>query len=173
MIDSHCHLADKKFAQDLPEVLQRAHDAGVDRMVTIADTLEEGDRCMDIAGKYEQIYCTIGVHPHHADEWITDSGNRIITEAAKQPKVVAVGEIGLDYHYMNSPKEDQIKAFRDQIEIAKELDLPIVVHNRESISDLLEIIRELEPKKLVLHCNTEKWEDCSELIERGYLFGFT
>jgi TatD DNase family protein len=175
MIDSHCHLADPKFSSDLEEVIARANAQGIDRMVTIADSLDEGGLCLDIAEKYDQVFCTIGVHPHNASGWVAGgrgSGERL-KKLLNNPKVVAVGEIGLDYHYMNSPKEDQIIAFRDQIEIAKELGLPIVVHNRESIEDMMSIIRELRPAKLVLHCNTERWEECAELIEMGYLFSFT
>lgn len=144
-------------------------------MVTIADSLDEGDSCLRIAEKYDQVFCTIGVHPHNARGWV--EGGRGSGEALRKllnnPKVVAVGEIGLDYHYMNSPKEDQIKALREQIEIANDLNFPIVVHNRDSIEDMMPILRELQPEKLVLHCNTEKWEDCAELIEMGYTFGFT
>ena len=173
MIDSHCHLADKKFARDLPEVLDRATAVGVDRFVAIADTLEEGEKCLALAAEYEQIFCTLGMHPHVAQEWKVESGKWIKQMASSNSKVVAIGEVGLDYHYMNSPKEDQIRAFRDQIEIAKELKLPLVVHNRDSIEDLLAIINELQPPSLVLHCNTEKWDDCEKLLDRGYLFGFT
>jgi len=175
MIDSHCHLADPQFSSDLEEVIARANAVGIDRMVTIADSLDEGDLCLAIAEKYDQVFCTIGVHPHNARGWVV--GGRGSGEHLKKllnnPKAVAVGEIGLDYHYMNSPKEDQILAFRDQIEIAKELRLPIVVHNRESIEDMMPIIRELQPQKMVLHCCTEKWEDVSGLIERGYVLSFT
>jgi TatD DNase family protein len=173
MIDSHCHLADPKFETDLSEVLQRAATVGVDRFIAIADTIEEGEKCLILADKHDQIFCTMGVHPHMASTWNIEEGRSVITEAAKHEKMVAVGEIGLDYHYMNSSKEDQIRAFRDQIEIAKELCLPIVTHNRDSIEDYLEIIRDLEPPSLVLHCHTEKWEDTVEFIDRGYLFGFT
>ena len=173
MIDSHCHLADPQFSSDLEEVIARANAVGIDRMVTISDSLDEGDLCLYIAEKYDQVFCTIGVHPHEASKWKVESGKRLRTLLQSSDKVVAVGEIGLDYHYMNSPKEDQIKVFRDQIEIAKELGLPIVVHNRESIEDMMPVIRELQPQKMVLHCCTEKWEDVSELIERGYVLSFT
>ena len=173
MIDSHCHLADPQFSSDLEEVIARANAVGIDRMVTIADSLDEGDLCLAIAEKYDQVFCTIGVHPHNAKDWDDQSAPLMRTLVASSKKVVAIGEIGLDYHYMNSPKEDQLRVFREQIEIAKELGLPIVVHNRESIEDMMPIIRELRPKSLVLHCNTEKWEDCKELIEMGYLFSFT
>lgn len=178
MIDSHCHLADRKFQKDLSEVIMRAQAEGVSRMVTIADDLDEAERCRDIAQKYDHIFYTVGVHPHAAREWKMDpstssGGKRKIMEFSMDPNMVAVGEIGLDYHYMNSPKEDQIRAFRDQISIAQELNMPIVVHNRESFEDLLTIIDELKPEKMVLHCCTEKWEDAAQILDRGYLLGFT
>lgn len=173
MIDSHCHLADKKFTADLDQVIQRATEVGVGNIVCIADTLEEADRCLEIAQKYDHIFCTIGLHPHTACEWKTENGKRKMQEFSEDPNVVAIGEIGLDYHYMNSPKEDQIVAFRDQIHIAKELNLPIVTHNRESIEDFKRIVFELEPASMVLHCCTEQWADVSDLVECGYLLGFT
>lgn len=173
MIDSHCHLADKAFIQDLDDVIARAFEGGVEKMVTIADDLSEAEKCVEIAEKYDHIFCTIGVHPHNASQWKEESGKRKIFELSRSKNVVAIGEIGLDYHYMNSPKEDQIAAFKDQIEIAKELNLPIVVHNRESIEDMLPIIEEMQPSKMVLHCCTEKWEDVEGLVERGYLLSFT
>ena len=185
MIDSHCHLADAKFTQDLPEVVSRAQKAGVDRMIAIADSLTEASVCRTIAEKYDpmnhalasgfraaQIFYTAGVHPHNAIEWKMDSG-KWITEHAGHSKCRAVGEIGLDYHYMNSPKEDQIRVFREQVEIANELNFPIVVHNRESIEDLKIVIAEHKPAKMVLHCCTEKWKDVEDLVERGYLLSFT
>ncbi len=173
MIDSHCHLADKKFTKDLADVIARAGEAGVERIVTIADTIEEAEKCQQIAKKYDQVFYTAGVHPHTACEWKMQNAKCKIMELAQDPKMVAVGEIGLDYHYMNSPKEDQIRAFREQIAIAQELDLPIVVHNRDSIEDLMPIVQELKPAKMVLHCCTEKWENVSELIDSGYLLSFT
>lgn len=162
-----------KFSSDIAEVIARAAAVGIDRLVTIADSLPEGQECLQIAEQYDQIFCTIGVHPHNASSWDKRSAMRLRELATSSNTVVAIGEIGLDYHYMNAPKEDQMRAFREQLQIANDLSLPVVVHNRESIGDLLPIVADLQPKKLVLHCNTEKWEDCSELIEMGYLFGFT
>lgn len=173
MIDSHCHLADTKFSKDLPEVISRAEGSGVTYMVTIADDLYEAKKCQEIAQNNDHIFYTAGVHPHNANAWEHASGKRVIEDFAQDEKMVAVGEIGLDYHYMNSLKEDQIRAFRDQIAIAQELNKPIVVHNRESFEDLLPIIDELKPEKMVLHCCAEKWEDASKILERGYLLGFT
>ena len=173
MIDSHCHLADTKFSSDLPEVVARAETAGVSAMITIADTLEEGERCLGIAAQFDQIFCTIGVHPHHSSQWSVGSRQKLVSLLASSKKVVALGEIGLDYHYMRSPKGVQMNEFREQLLIAKELDLPAVVHNRESIGELRSIINDEKPSKLVLHCCTEQWKDVADFVERGYLLSFT
>ncbi|MCB9808295.1 TatD family hydrolase [Candidatus Peribacteria bacterium] len=173
MIDSHCHLADRKFAADLSGVISQANAAGVTHMVTIADDVSEAEKCRQLAEKYDQLFYTVGVHPHAAKEWNVEHGKSKVLECAQDKKMVAVGEIGLDYHYMNSPKDDQIRAFYDQIVIAQELNFPIVVHNRESFEDLLSIIDELKPTAMVLHCCTEEWANAKKLIELGYLLGFT
>lgn len=174
VIDSHCHLADPKFAPDLQEVIWRAKDAGVTTMVSIADSLAEAKRCISIAEQHQGIYCTVGVHPHNAKEW--RGGNDV--EQFKHllrvsPAVKAVGEIGLDYHYMNSPQDVQQAVFREQLLIAREYALPVVVHCREAIADVRAIVDELKPEKLVLHCCTEAWEDVKPLVDRGYMLSFT
>ncbi len=174
MIDSHCHLADPKFSPDLQEVIWRAKDAGVTTMITIADSLVEAKRCISITEQHEGIYCTVGVHPHNAKEW--RGGNDV--EQFKHllrssPAVKAVGEIGLDYHYMNSPADMQQHVFREQLLIAREYGLPVVVHCREAIADVRAIVDELKPEKLVLHCCTENWEDVKPLVDRGYMLSFT
>jgi len=173
MIDSHCHLADKQFNRDLNEVIHRAEEHGVDTMVCIADTFEEGDKCLQIAEKYDHIFCTIGVHPHAAKTWKSADDVRLKKMIASSHKVKAVGEIGLDYHYDNSPRDVQQSVFKTQLQIAKELGLPVVIHNRESISDLMKIVSEVQPPSAVLHCCTENWEDVEDWVKRGYLLSFT
>lgn len=173
MIDSHCHLADKKFTSDIEAVVQRAADVGVDRMIAIADSLPEAEDCIQLAEKYDQIYCTVGVHPHNSKEvkeWKSEEVKQLIQSSKK---VVAIGEIGLDYHYMNSPKDVQQMVFKRQLELAKELNLPCVIHNRESIEDLKRIIYEVNPPQYVIHCCTEQWADVAELVEAGHLLSFT
>lgn len=173
MIDSHCHLADKKFHSDLAAVLERAARAGVDRMVTIADSIEESNQCVRIAEEHEQIFCTVGVHPHNAKHWKnTDAATlRSLTQSSK--KVKAIGEIGLDYHYNFSPKEAQQNAFREQLVIAKNIDLPVVIHCREAINDLQMILTEIPGTRFVVHCCTEKWDDVRDLVDQGCLLSFT
>ena len=173
MIDSQCHLADKQFKNDLDVVVKRARDAGVEMMVAIADTFSEAEECIRIAEEYENVYCTVGVHPHVSRNWKDGDGEVLRKLIQSSSKAVAVGEMGLDYHYDNSPRDVQQVVFKEQLEIAKELGMPSVVHNRESIEDLKSIIHEVDPPSLVVHCCTEKWEDVSDLVERGFLLSFT
>ena len=152
-------------------------------MICIADDLEEGKKCAEIAEKYDQstspgydgpsIFCTIGVHPHHAKDWKSGDVERLKTLLLSSKKVVALGEIGLDYHYDNSPRDVQRSVLEEQLLIAKELDLPVVVHNRDSIEDMMQIIERTQPTKAVLHCCTEKWSDVQAWIDRGYMLSFT
>ena len=173
MIDSHCHLADAKFASDLSDVIARAHANGVDRMVTIADTLEEAEQCIAIAEKYNQVFATVGVHPHEAKRWKRGDDERLRSLVRSSKKVTAVGEIGLDYHYDFSPRDTQREVFATQLRLAKELQMPVVVHCREAVEDLWKIVSEEKPASLVLHCCTEKWEDVERFIDVGYLLSFT
>ena len=172
MIDSHCHLADKKFDADLDDVISRARDVGVSPMITIADTLDEGEKCIQIADKYEDIFCTVGVHPHASKDWGEGSRERLINLASSH-SVKAIGEIGLDYHYDNSQRDVQREVFRAQLQIAQELDLPIVIHNREAIDDLKEVLKDFDSIRYVLHCCCDKWEDLEEIVDQGALLSFT
>ncbi len=173
MIDSHCHLADKQFSSDLDAVLKRAKDAGVERCIAIADDIKESEKCLSLAEKLEQVFCTVGVHPHVSGQWSEGSSQKLISMVKSSKKTVAVGEIGLDYHYDNSPRDVQRDVFRIQLELAKELNMPAVVHCRDAIQDLKQIIQDVDPPSLVLHCCTEQWENVSSLVERGYFLSFT
>lgn len=186
MIDSHCHLADQQFAHDLDAVIERAVAAGAERMMTIADSLEESEKCVTIAEKYAHIFCSVGVHPHQAKEWPFETTHRlsaspqgdILGELLRvlvfsSRKIVALGEMGLDYHYDFSPRDVQRQVFREQLELAKELQIPAVVHCRKSLEDVWAIVDAVRPEKLVFHCCTERWEDVRRFIERGYLLSFT
>lgn len=173
MIDSHCHLADKQFAHDLDAVIEWAGVAGVRRMVTIADSLEESEKCVVLAEKYAQIFCSVGVHPHRAKECGADSDERLRELVRSSGRVRALGEIGLDYHYDFSPRDVQRKVFREQLELAKELAMPVVVHCREAIEDVWAMVDAVRPAKLVLHCCTERWEDVRRFVDRGYMLSFT
>ena len=173
MIDSHCHLADPKFALDLPEVLQRAKAAGIDHFMAIADTLVEAKKCIELADSHSEIFCTVGIHPHGAKDWQEGDDDRLRSLVASSSKVKAMGEIGLDYHYDHSPRDIQRDVFGTQLLLAKELSLPSVVHCREAVEDVRAIIQEVDPVSLVIHCCTEEWEDVQELVAKGYFLSFT
>lgn len=173
MIDSHCHLADKAFDPDRMQAIARAKNAGVTAMVTIADTLREGEKCLELSATYDDLYCTVGVHPHHAKDWAEGDIGTLRAMLASSPKAKAVGEIGLDYHYDFSPKDAQHAAFRAQLMLAKELGLPAVVHCREAIADVRMIVEEVDAGPFVLHCCTEKWDDVEWILDRGSLLSFT
>src|SRR3989344_205498 len=184
MIDSHCHLADKKFGADLPDVLKRAKEAGVETMITIADTLDEAERCISIAEKYPNIFATVCVHPHKAKDWTGKDHERLTKLAKSSPKVRAIGEIGLDYHYDFSPQDIQREVFTMQLLIARELRMPVVVHCRsapnqsklgsgQAVEDVWSLVSEINPKSLVLHCCTEKWEDVERFVAAGYFLSFS
>jgi TatD DNase family protein len=173
VIDSHCHLADAKFDADIEAVLTRAKAAGVTQMVTIADSMAEAEKCIRLAEKYDQLFCTVGVHPHNAKDWKAEDVKTITRWLETHSKIRAIGEIGLDYHYDFSPREQQRSAFETQLLLAKTLDLPAVVHCREAVDDVWTVTSKIAPPKLVIHCCTEKWSDVEKFVKNGYWLSFT
>jgi len=155
IIDSHCHLDMDDFAPDQAEVLGRATTAGVSAMITIGagGPLEANDRAVALARTHPQVYATVGVHPHEASV-VSDAVLGTIQGLAREPKVVAIGETGLDYHYDNSPRPQQRAAFARFIQLARTLTLPIVVHLRDADRDALEILRAERGSENggVIHC---------------------
>jgi len=173
VIDTHCHLADRKFDPDLAAVIRRAGEAGVQKILCIADSIPESKICLEIAQKYEQVFCTVGVHPHHAKDWKPSDGDGLRSLAASSPKVRGIGEIGLDYHYDFSPRATQRSVFAAQLLLAAELKLPAVVHCREALEDVRKALNAMDLSRVVLHCCTEKWEDIQDLVAQGLRLSFT
>jgi TatD DNase family protein len=159
-IDTHCHLEMDQFDGDREEVIKRAFDAGFEALITIASDPESNEQAIALAHAHDNIYCTVGVHPHEArfvDNALLDK----IRAWAKDEKVVAIGETGLDYHYDNSPREKQREVFRAHLKIARETNLPVVIHVREADADAIEILKEERPERAVLHC----YSGSAELLE--------
>ena len=156
MIDTHCHLTAPQFDTDRDEVVKRAFDAGINKIVCVSDSLDDIGSCLRLAEEYAGIYATAGAHPHHAKKFDETADLEKIRKAAKNPKCRAIGEIGLDYHYMDSTKDVQKKMFRFQLELAKSLKLPAIVHCREAVEDIWSIVDEIDPGKMVLHFFTQK-----------------
>ena len=171
--DSHCHLDDKKFDVDIDAVLDRAARAGVIRMLTIGtgDGPPVLDCAVRLAEKYEPLFASIGVHPHDAAK----AGPRTLDDLRSlgdHAKVVAFGEIGLDYHYDFSPREAQREIFRAQLDLASELSLPIIIHTREAWADTTAILRERWSGPGIMHCFTGTVEQARECIDLGFYLGF-
>jgi len=172
MIDSHCHLTDDAFRGDRSEVLARARSAGVSPMIVIADSLEESKKVLSLAENHDDILCAVGLHPHYASQWKRGDAE-IIRDLARSPNVAAIGETGLDYHYMRSPKERQIHAFRDQLNLAQSLHMPVVIHTRDAIEDTWSILDSVKPIRAVIHCCTEPWSAIERFVEYGCFLSFT
>lgn len=176
LIDSHCHLDSKDFDPDRDEVIQRALDAGVTRIVAVGTgegppDLEAGVR---LADRHDAFYATVGVHPHDAAK-STDATLARLRELLRHPKVIAIGEIGLDYHYDFSPRDTQRAVFIQQIAMAKETRKPIVIHTREAWDDTFTVLAEhWAPAGLpgIMHCFSGGLEEARRSLELGFYLSF-
>jgi TatD DNase family protein len=154
LVDSHCHLDFPDFDEDRDAVVARARAAGVGTIVTISTRVRQFEALKTMAGCYEDVYCSVGTHPHHADEELDVTADDLV-RLAGDPIVVAIGEAGLDYHYDNAPRDAQAEGFRRHIAAARETQLPLVIHARDADEDIAEILAEEMGKgafPAVLHC---------------------
>jgi TatD DNase family protein len=173
MIETHCHL-DYLKAEPLEEIRRKIKEAGITKIVTIGVDPENLDKVMDLSNTYEEIYFTQGIHPHDSKEATEVEFNKII-ERARMPKMVAVGEIGLDYHYNNSPPEIQRVMFEKQLQIACDQDLPVVIHTREADEDTKSILRNFSStlkRKGVIHSFTSTIDLAEFVLGEGFHIGF-
>jgi TatD DNase family protein len=169
LIDTHAHLEMREFNEDREDVIQRAREAGVEYIVTIGTTVESSRDAVLLADKYDFIYAAIGIHPHEVKD-ILHPAYEIIRHFAQHKKVVAYGEIGLDYHYEHSPRADQKRKFRDMLREARELDLPVIIHDRDAHEDTLQILsEEWSPDRGgVLHCFSGDIEMARKVLDLGF-----
>lgn len=179
LVDSHCHLNFPEFASDLDEVLSRAKENGVELFLTINTKLEEAKSLQSLADRYPQVYCTVGVHPHDAahykDGFEGDTLYNQILKLAQHPKVVGVGETGLDYYYNNSPREEQISSFSDHIKASIELNLPLIIHTRDADEDTIACLKDVGQGKArgVFHCFSGSNELAHQALELGFYISFS
>ncbi|MGC1779640.1 MAG: TatD family hydrolase [Xanthobacteraceae bacterium] len=175
LIDSHCHLDFPDFATELDAVVARARAAGIERMVTISTRVHRQPDLLAITERFPDVYCSVGTHPHHADEEPDVTAADLIAHA-RLPKVVAIGEAGLDYHYDNSPRAAQERGFRTHIAAARETGLPLVIHSREADDDMARILEEETGKgafPAVLHCFTGGPDLARHALALGHFISFT
>ena len=178
-IDTHCHLEMDEFNPDRDKVIERAKNAGIETMITIGSDLKGNKGALELSERYDSIYATVGFHPHDAKdftdeifekirEWATPPHPPLDEGGQRGSKVVAIGEIGLDYHYDNSPREVQRDVFKRQLLLAKETNLPVVIHSREAKKDTLEIVKESGTDKGVFHCFSGDMDMAEKVMAMGF-----
>jgi TatD DNase family protein len=170
MIDTHAHLDFRDFDSDREEVIKRAHKSGVHTIINIATDLQSCERVLKLADAYANMYAVLGVHPHDAKTWQGDKSAQKLRQMAAHPKVVAIGEIGLDYFRDHSPRDLQRAAFIEQIAVAKDLRLPIVIHNRDAFGDIFDVVLREDAYMVggVFHCFSGTPVEAGKTIELGF-----
>jgi TatD DNase family protein len=175
LVDSHCHLDFPNFAGEIDAIVARAEAAGVGRIVTISTRVKKHGDLLAIAERFPAVYCSVGTHPHHAHEEL-DLGTADLVARTEHPKVVAIGEAGLDYHYDFSPRDAQMRGFRTHIAAARETGLPLVIHSRTADADMATVLEEETGKgafPAVLHCFTGGRALAERAIALGLFISFT
>lgn len=173
LIDTHAHLDFNDYDKDREEVFSRAREAGVEEIINIGADLESSIRAVKLAENYDKVYATVGIHPHEAVSVNKESLNQI-KELSSSLKVKAIGETGLDFYYDNSPRDIQIEAFKVQLDLAAELDLPVVVHSRAAGEETLKILDQSADfsANLIFHCYAYGTELIEKIIDRDYYVAF-
>lgn len=172
LFDTHAHMNDPAFDADREQVLLGLKDKDVELVMNIGCSLKSSRDCIAMAEKYPFVYATVGSHPDSADEVNEDVIGQY-RQMAQHERVLAIGEIGLDYHYEDIPREIQKKAFRMQMELAKELNMPVVIHEREAHDDGMRIVKEFKGVTGVFHCYSGSAEMARQLVDMGWYIGFT
>ena len=174
LIDTHCHLTFDDLCSNIEQVLQRSIAAGVTSWITVGTDIEENRKAIELAGRFDNMYATIGIHPHDA-KTVTAETIEGLKKLAENERVVAIGETGLDYHYDFSKRRDQVRVFAEHLEVAAELGLPVIIHCRKAFEETLDILERYGGgvEKVVFHCFSGSAEQAKILLDRGFYISFT
>lgn len=172
LLDTHVHLTDDRFDADRQAVIDAFETDNILCVIEAATDESDAKAAVELAKTNARIYAAVGIHPHEAKD-ASERYLEVLADLAKNPKVVAIGEIGLDYHYDISPRDIQKRTFKDQIALAKELDLPIIIHSREATKDTMDILKSFAPLKGVVHCFSGSKETALETLRLGLHISFT
>ena len=174
LIDTHCHLTFDDLAGDIEGVIERSRRAGVTTWLTVGTDPSENQKAVELTNKFENLYAAVGIHPHDAKDVTADTIIQL-KELAQNVKVVAIGETGLDYYYDNSPRQDQRRVFAQQLRIAAELNLPVIIHSRKAFDETIEILDQhgQDVRKVVFHCFSGSAEQAKIILSKGYHISFT
>ena len=173
LFDTHAHMDDRAFDEDRETLLKSLPEQGIGLLMNPGCSLESSRNAAALAARYDYIYAAVGSHPDAADEVNQEVLEAYRTLCRENPKVLAIGEIGLDYHYEDIPRERQQEAFRAQMALAEELNLPVIVHEREAHEDGMRIVEEFPTVQGVFHCYSGSAEMAKWLVNRGWYIGFT
>ena len=173
LFDTHAHMDDRAFDEDRSELLAALPAQGIGLLMNPGCSLESSRNTVKLAKEYDYIYAAVGSHPDVADEVNETVLEEYRTLVRENPKVKAIGEIGLDYHYEDIPRQIQLKAFRAQMELARELNLPVIVHERDAHEDGMQVVRDFPDVTGVFHCYSGSAEMARQLVDKGWYIGFT
>ncbi len=176
LIDTHTHLDFKEFDPDQDQVIKRAFSSGIEKIINVSCNLERSKNSIELAKKYGDIYATVGVHPHDLGKYEVESLKSELGKLAKEDKVVAIGEIGLDYYRIEKEedKQRQIEGFKIQFDLAQKLNLPVIIHCRNAFEDLLEILKGVSDlPRGVTHCFSGTLHYAKQFLDLGFLISFT
>jgi len=168
--ESHAHYDDKKFDKDRFELIEEMHNNGVDFIVNAASDLKSSLVGIEIASQFSFFYAAVGVHPHESEN-MSEEDIKTLRKLSENDKVVAIGEIGLDFHYDFSPRDLQRKWFKRQLQLAKEIDLPVIIHSRDAAKECFDIIKESCVSKGVIHSYSGSWQMALDYIDLGFYIG--
>ena len=172
LFDTHAHMNDPAFDSDREEMILGLKEKGVESVMNVGCCLESSGDCIKLSEQYPFVYASVGTHPDSADE-VNEEVLEQYRRMAQHPKVMAIGEIGLDYYYETIPRQVQQKAFRMQLALAKELDMPVIVHERNAHDDGMRIVKEFKGVTGVFHCYSGSAEMARQLVDMGWYIGFT
>jgi len=174
LIDTHCHLTFDDLIRDVDGVIARSKSAGVTSWITVGTDPQENLKAIELTGRFENMYAAVGMHPHDAKD-VTDDTLTSLKEFARNKKVVAIGETGLDYHYNYSLHEDQRRVFAEHLNIAVELALPLIIHCRKAFDETMEVLDNHagQIKKIVFHCFSGSAEQAKIVLDKGFYISFT
>jgi TatD DNase family protein len=177
LIDTHCHLTFEQLAWEIDEVVRRSIAAGVTGWITVGTDTQQNRKAVQLANRFENMYAAVGIHPHDAKD-VTANAMAELKELARSEKVVAIGETGLDFHYDFSPRQDQRRAFEAQLEIARQLNLPIIIHCREAFDETIDILEQFigikgRLKGVVFHCFGGSARQARIVLDHGFYISFT
>jgi len=174
LIDTHCHLTFGQLADDVDQVIARSITAGVNSWITVGTDPDQNQKAIALTKKFDNMYAAIGIHPHDAKD-ATDQAIRQLNALAQNKKIVAIGETGLDFHYDHSPRDQQADVFAKHLQLAGELDLPVIIHSREAFDETMNILKRhgIGVNKVVFHCFSGSPEQAKIVLDNGHYISFT